>query len=150
MKNELKEVWLIYSVDWYGEDYESHGYFNTEEEAKRYCKWKNELNGFDPYRYVNLNDLSKKKEYSYFELWVDHEFQFQRSLKVYDEKSVKETCKFYHDPDGFFRIEFTVNADFEEEAVQKAKHLLQKIMSFNDVVTGVQSIGGEVIKLELG
>ena len=150
----MKEIWLICSGCY--SDINWHGFFETEQEAKEYCEWKNKHTSCDWDRVwcsrVKLMSLHKEKERSKiaykittnnYNICVD---EIEVELASCDTTNSYEM--FYYDEDETFDLHFTIVCNNKDKAIKIAQdtiaQLKEKYVECEDWCLAMESIGGFV------
>ena len=150
----MKEIWLIYSGCY--SDIKWNGFFETEQEAKEYCEWKNKYTSSDWdrvwYSRVKLMSIHKEKECSKiaYKITTDNynicADEIEAELVSYNATNSYEMS--YYDEDGTFEFYFTIVCNNKDKAIKIAydtiAQLKEKYIECEDWHLVMESIGGFV------
>ena len=150
----MKEVWLICSGCY--SDIGWRGFFETEQEAKKYCEWLNKYNSDDWdrvwYSRVKLMSIQKEQESHKIAYKIttsnDHICTTDIEVELVSCDAVNSYEMVYYEEDKSFECYFTIVCDSKDKAIKIAQdtmaQLKEKYIECEDWTLAMSSIGGFV------
>lgn len=149
----MKEVWLICSGCY--SDVRWHGFFETEQEAKDYCEWKNKYisNDWDELWYSRIDSMSITKEKESHKIaYIIGTDNYEIITDTIEEELVSynatNTYQMWHDEYDSIRFHFTIVSDSKDKAIKIAQdtiaQLKEKYVECEDWNLAMESVGGFV------
>lgn len=149
----MKEIWLICSgcsdIGW-------HGFFETEQEAKEYCDWKNKYTSDDWdriwYSRVKLMSIQNEKESSKIAYKITtNGYKIKEDeveIELLSDNVTNSYEMSYYEEDETFYFYFTIVCDDKNKAIKIAQdtiaQLKEKYDECGDWCLAMESIGGFV------
>lgn len=150
----MKEVWFICSGQYNG--IKCHGFFETEQEAKEYCEWKNKYTSYEWAKvwYTDMEKMSFKEEQECNVIAYNIETKGYKICEDEIEIELVETdatdsCAFIpRNSDGSFSFYFTIVCNDKDKAIKIVQGMIaelkEKYIECQDWNLVMQSIGGDI------